>query len=175
MTGNRGKEADALCSILDIDLDYFNLVDDPVRRFRELLAWACRPVDFFVEEHHRVLRLWRARIKKGSMVPPTHILHVDEHHDMMDEKISPNIANVMFHAMRRWPRCRVHWLVEDPIDSPEMWLNEKAWRSLAPRFSMGPRRPRGWPKPDLVSVCTSPDFICPDLRQRLRGEAQWKE
>lgn len=41
-----------VCSIFDVDLDYFNLVGDPVQRFRELLAWAERPVGLFVEEHH---------------------------------------------------------------------------------------------------------------------------
>ena len=105
------------------------------------------------------------------MATPTNILHVDEHHDMMDEKVTPNIANVILHAMRKWPECRVHWLVEQPIDSPEMWLNEETWRSIAPRFSMGSRRPRGWPKPDLVSVCTSPDFVKPALRHHLWAEA----
>jgi len=157
-------------SILDIDLDYFNLVSNPVQRLRKLLAWAGRPADLVVEEHHRALGRWKARIKRGAMASPTHILHVDEHHDMMDEKFRPNVANVVYQAMRQWPTCRVHWLVEEPIDSPSMWLSEETWRSLAPRFSMGPRRPRGWPKPDLVSVCTSPDFVPPDLRQRLCAE-----
>lgn len=161
-------------SILDIDLDYFNLMDGPVRRFHELLAWAERPVDLFMEEHHRILRRWKERMKRGTMVSPTHILHVDEHHDMMDEKHQPNIANVVYHAMHQWSACRVHWLVEEPIDSPSMWLDEETWRSLAPRFSVGPRRPRGWPKPDFVSVCTSPDFVSPDLRQRLCAEARQK-
>ena len=36
----------------------------------------------------------------------------DEHHDMMDEKKTPNIANLLCHAMQIWPEVRVHWLVE---------------------------------------------------------------
>jgi hypothetical protein len=43
---------------------------------------------------------------------------------MMDEKAKPNIANFIFHAMRDWSDVRVHWLVEQAIDSPEMWLSE---------------------------------------------------
>ena len=159
-----------MCSILDIDLDYFNLMDDPVQRLRRLLAWAERPADIFVERHHQVLRRWKARIKKGTMAPPTYVLHVDEHHDMMDEKLQPNIANVAYHVMREWPECQMHWLVEEFIDSPSMWLSEETWRSLGPRFSMGPRRPRSWPRPDLVSICTSPEFVSPDLRRRLCAE-----
>lgn len=162
-----------MCSILDIDLDYFNLLSDPLQRLRALLDWAGRPVDFFVEEHHRILRQWKERIKRGTMPSPTHILHVDEHHDMMDEKFQPNIANVMYQAMHQWPACRVHWLVEVSIDSPSIWLSEEAWRSLAPRFSMGRRQPRGWPKPDLVAICTSPDFVSPNLLQRLCAEVRW--
>ncbi|MBN1629680.1 MAG: UPF0489 family protein, partial [Thermoleophilia bacterium] len=107
------------CSILDIDLDYFNLADDPVQRLRELLAWAGRPVDFSVDKHHHALRRWRASVKRGRLAAPTHVLHVDEHHDMMDTRASPNIANFIYHAMRQWPGCRVHWLVDEPIDSPE--------------------------------------------------------
>ena len=67
---------------------------------------------------------------------------------MMDELKRTNIANFMYHAMRMWPRCRVHWLVEDPIDSPSMWLDDESWRSLCRRFSFGPERPRDWPTPD---------------------------
>ena len=154
-------------SFLDIDLDYFNTVDDPVKSLRSLLSWAQRPVDFVVEQHHWVLRRWQARIKRGSVTPPTHILHVDEHHDMMDERKTPNIANFVCHAMHRWPECRVHWLINQPIDSPEMWLSEETWESLAPRFSYGARRPPKWPRPDLVSVCTSPEFVSPALGRQL--------
>ena len=158
------------CSILDIDLDYFNYFDDPLERLRALLVWAGRPVDFKVEKHHKVLRQWNTYIKNNTISIPTHILHVDEHHDMMDEKVQPNIANVIFQAMSRWPSCRVHWLVEEPIDSPSMWLSEETWTAIAPRFSMGRVRPRGWPKPHFVSICTSPDFVGRELRERLCAE-----
>lgn len=163
----------ASCSILDIDLDYFNLKKAPARRLRELLGWGGRPVGFSVDRHHEALKRWRALVKRGRLAPPTHILHVDEHHDMMDEKPVPNIANFMYHAMRQWPECRVHWLVDEPVDSPATWLNADVWDAVAPRFSQGPRIPRRWPKPDLVSVCTSPAFVSPALRQQLLAEMQF--
>jgi len=156
-----------VCSILDIDLDYFNDIEDPVQQLSNLLTWAGRPVDFIVEEHQVVLKHWQEYLKKRKLPSPMHILHVDEHHDMMDEKSVPNIANVMVHALHRWNQCRVHWLVENPIDSPEMWLSDSKWGQLSPRFSMGPNKPAGWPKPDIVSVCISNAFIPKTLREQL--------
>ena len=85
----------------------------------------------------------------------------------MDENRSSDIANFMYHAVRTGPACRVHWLVEHPIDSPRMWLSDDVWHGLAGGFSLGPCRPRGWPKPNLVSVCTSPEFVAEGLRRRL--------
>ena len=38
-------KANAMTSILDIDLDYFRFFDDPLNRLNELLDWATRPVD----------------------------------------------------------------------------------------------------------------------------------
>ena len=49
------------------------------------------------------------------------------------------------------------------IDSPAMWLDDEIWDSLRRRFSQGPQRPARWPKPDVVSVCTSPEFVVPNL------------
>ena len=161
-----------MCSILDIDLDYFNTIRDPVQRLGKLLTWAGRPVDFIVEKHYAVLKRWQEHIRRRGLPCPTHILHIDEHHDMMDEQAVPNIANVMVHALRRWPQCRLHWLVEQPIDSPEMWLSGNTWDQLAPRFSMGPHKPRSWPRPDLVSVCTSPSFVPKALREKLLAEIE---
>jgi len=146
-------------SILDIDLDYFNLLENPTGALENLLLWAGCPVDFIVERHSHVLQLWKRR----NSSTPSHILHVDEHHDMMDEKPHTNIANVMYHAMRMWPQCKVHWLIQQPIDSPAMWLTPATWKSFRRRFSLGPIIPPGWPRPDIVSVCTSPDFIRSDL------------
>ena len=157
-----------MCSILDIDLDFFNLQDNPGQRLDDLLQWAKRPSDIIVEKHHKVLRHWDRLMKKFNLPQPTHILHVDEHHDMMSEQKVPNIANVMYHAMRNWPTCRVHWLVDEAIDSPEMWLSDDAWTWLAPRFSIGSKRPpRKWPTPDIVSVCTSPEFVSLPLQELL--------
>ncbi|MGD9974008.1 MAG: UPF0489 family protein, partial [Desulfatirhabdiaceae bacterium] len=92
-------------SVLDIDLDYFNLAENPTLTFEELLLWAGRPVDFIVEKHSHVLRRWKRRFSAGSSSGPSHILHVDEHHDMMDERPTTNIGNVMYQAMRTWPHC----------------------------------------------------------------------
>lgn len=157
-----------MSSILDIDLDYFNLMSDPVRRLEQMLAWAGRPVGFVVNKHNHAVTRWTQRIQRGTLTAPSHILHVDEHHDMMDEKKQCNIGNCMYHAMRRWPACRVHWLVEERIDSPEMWLDDATWTTLASRFNTSRNIPRGWPKPDFVSVCTSPEFVNVDLLQILR-------
>ena len=81
-----------MSSILDIDLDYFAILDNPVKRLNDLLNWSNRPVEIITEKHHRVLREWKKLIKKGIISPPRYILHVDEHHDMMDERRTPNIA-----------------------------------------------------------------------------------
>lgn len=89
-----------MSSILDIDLDYFNLVDNPAQRLSQLLTWAARPVSFVVESHHHAFRRWTRSIEKWVLPEPQYILHVDEHHDMMDEAARPNIANFVYHAMR---------------------------------------------------------------------------
>ena len=39
--------------------------------------------------------------------------------------------------------------------------------SLVFRFASGPHRRRMWPKPDLVTVATSPDFLDKGLRRQL--------
>ncbi len=156
-----------MSSILDIDLDNFNLLDNPVKRLARLLAWAACPVSFVVERHHQAFRQWTRFTEKGILREPQYILHVDEHHDMMDEKTTPNLANFLYHAMRIWPKVRVHWLVEQAIDSPAMWLSTDAWMLLSTRFTFGAHRPRRWPKPELVSVCTSPEFVAARRRNEL--------
>ena len=155
-----------MCSILDIDLDYFNLMTDAADRLGHLLTWAERPVSIVVERHNHAFARWRRRWRTNG-ITPSHILHVDEHHDMMDQRQQANIGNFMFHAMRMWPQCRVHWLVEHPIDSPAMWLEDETWDSLRRRFTHGPHRPARWPKPDVVSVCTSPEFVSHVLGEEL--------
>jgi len=153
-------------SILDLDLDYFNQIPDPAACMQQLLNWAACPVSTVVEDHNCAFAQWRKRWQTSG-IEPSHILHVDEHHDMMDQQRQTNIANFMFHAMRVWPQCRVHWLVQHPIDGPGMWLEEETWNALRRRFSYGPHRPDGWPKPDVVSVCTSPGFTVPGLSAKL--------
>ena len=153
-------------SILDIDLDYFNLMPDAALRFRRLLAWAGVPVSFVVERHNHAFTRWRKRWRRDG-IAPSHILHVDEHHDMLDQCQQANIGNFLVHAMKLWPECRVHWLVQEAIDSPAMWLDDDLWDLLRRRFTHGPRRPSGWPKPDLVCVCTSPEFVPPSLLEEL--------
>ena len=153
-------------SILDIDLDYFNLLPDAAHRLYKLLNWGACPVSMVVERHNHAFAGWRKKWRKNG-IAPSHILHVDEHHDMMDQRQQTNIANFMFHAMRMWPQCRVHWLVQYPIDSPAMWLEDETWNLLRHRFSYGPNRPARWPKPDVVSVCTSPEFVVPSLVAEL--------
>jgi hypothetical protein len=86
---------------------------------------------------------------------------------MMDERTKPNIANFILHAMRDWSNVHVHWLVEQAIDSPEMWLSEDTWAKFSKHFIWSSRRPPKWPKPDIVSVCTSPEFVSDKLRKNL--------
>jgi hypothetical protein len=153
-------------SILDIDLDYFNLMPDATHRLHEMLTWASCPASIIVERHNHAFAQWRKRCQKHG-IAPSHILHVDEHHDMMDQRQQTNIGNFMYHAMCLWHGCRVHWLVQEAIDTPSMWLEEETWDLLRRRFSHGPHRPARWPKPHLVSVCTSPDFVAPSLKAEL--------
>jgi hypothetical protein len=155
-------------SILDIDLDYFNQIPDAAHRLKQLLNWADCPVSMVVERHNHAFARWRKRWRIHN-IAPSHILHVDEHHDMMDQRQQTHIGNFMFHAMRLWPQCQVHWLVQHSIDSPAMWLDEETWGSLRRSFSYGPHLPTRWPKPDIVSVCTSPDFVAPSLAAELMG------
>ena len=150
-------------------MDYVTLVEAPERRLRELLTWGGRSASIVVTKHHHALREWCRLIACGHLANPDFILHVDEHHDMMDEHDTPNIANVMYHAMRKWPTCRLHWITVSPIDSPAMWLSEEAWSMLEKRFSVGQEIPANWPKPDLVSVTTSPGFVSDRLANRLRN------
>jgi hypothetical protein len=86
---------------------------------------------------------------------------------MMDQRQQTNIGNFMYHAMCLWHWCRVHWLVQEAIDTPSMWLEEETWDLLQHRFSHGSNRPARWPKPHLVSVCTSPDLVAPSLKAEL--------
>ncbi len=105
---NRSMIREIMYSILDID--YFNLMSDPENQLRRLLRWADRPVNTVVDQHNHASARWRRR-RRADGVSSTHILHVDEHHVMMDQRQQTNIGNFMFHAMRMWPECRVHWLV----------------------------------------------------------------
>ena len=41
-----------MSSILDIDLDYFNLIGNPEKRLQELLDWGNRRIAFTVEKHN---------------------------------------------------------------------------------------------------------------------------
>lgn len=158
-----------MTSILDIDLDYFRFFDDPLDRLNELLDWANRPADRLVVRHHESLEYWTHAIHERSLAAPRFILHVDEHHDMLGERKPVSFGNFLYFAMRRWPNCRVHWQVNQPIDSPRMWLSDEAWNLVADRFTAGPRRRNGWPKPDIVTVSTSPGFIDKRLAAKLVG------
>jgi hypothetical protein len=157
-------------SILDIDLDYFNLISDPVGVLSELLAWANRPIDVLVDNHADAMRRWMKLIASGKLSLPTHILHVDEHHDMMDQKTILNDANVMYHAMSQWTKCHVYWMTEHSIDTPVMWLDDDVWKRLKTRFRMGTQYPENWPAPDFLSVTISPDFLHPKLKGALMDE-----
>lgn len=153
--------------ILDIDLDYFNNVESPIERLRELLHWGSRPVSVVVQKHHHAFRKWRYLVRHGQLSIPRFIIHVDEHHDMMDERKDPNLANFVYHLMCQWPSCMVHWLVDEEIDHPHMWLADESWSDLCDRFSHGAYIPHDWPKPDLVSVSMDPEFVNDHLLPNL--------
>ena len=58
-----------MTSILDIDLDYFNLFDDPLDRLNELLDWANRPVDKVVDIITNPLSIGN-RLSPRDRLPP---------------------------------------------------------------------------------------------------------
>ncbi len=153
--------------ILDIDLDYFALFEHPGRELDRLLAWAARPVDFVVQHHHEAYARWRRLVAAGALGRPGLIIHADEHHDMMSDRPPANFGSFLYFAMRHWPECRVIWVAPQPIDYPDMWLSDDAWNAVKSRFARARRFRRQWPKPDLVSLCTSPDFIDADLSEML--------
>ena len=41
-------------------------------------------VAFIVEKHHKAYSHWKDRFKRGTLTQPSHILHVDEHCNMME-------------------------------------------------------------------------------------------
>ena len=157
-------------SILDIDLDYFNLVGDPANALSDLLTWADHPVDVIAETHADAVRYWVKLVDARRLPVPMHILHIDEHHDMMNQRNTINAANVMYHAMQRWVKCRVYWMAEGSVDTPAMWLDPEVWSKLKRRFRMGTRYPKKWPAPQFVSITISADFLRPGLKDILMKE-----
>jgi hypothetical protein len=158
-----------MSSILDIDLDYFNHFNNPIQRLNNLLSWADCPLVGIVAKHHKVLPLWNRYIEKHRLRTPSHILHVDEHHDMMNQKQTGNIANITYRAMVSWPKCKVFWIVNERIDSPSMWLDDEVWHELRLRFRTGKKLPQ-WPRPDFMTICTSPEFVKNELLEQLMNE-----
>ena len=47
-----------MSSILDIDLDFFNLLENPEQRLQKLLEWGDCLIAFVVEKHHKVYWLY---------------------------------------------------------------------------------------------------------------------
>jgi hypothetical protein len=153
--------------ILDIDLDYFDLLPKPLERLNEMLTWSGRPVDAIVQHHHQAFEHWIEAVRVRRIAAPDLILHVDAHHDMLGDRRPVGPGNFLYFAMRRWPRCRVRWLTDLRIDSPDMWLSEGAWRSVTARFRCVGRFTATARKPDLVTVCTSPGFANAAMRRPL--------
>jgi len=48
-----------MSSILDVDLDYFAVLDNPVKRLSDLMEWANQPVNTIVEKHYKILKKLR--------------------------------------------------------------------------------------------------------------------
>ena len=87
--------------ILDIDLDYFPLFDQPLGELERLLTWAGRPVDFVVEHHHEAFKRWKRMVATHTVEPPHLILHADEHHDMPSERPPANFGNFLYFVSGR--------------------------------------------------------------------------
>ena len=153
--------------ILDIDLDYFNLSPDPAEELRTLLAWAGRPVDLIVEQHHHAFYWWERIITKKGLATPSTVIHVDEHHDLLNDAPRINAANFMVTVMQQWPTCEVLWVMPEPIDWPDLWLEEETWELISSRFRWVAVLPDDAPVPDLITICTSPGFLPDGLTQRL--------
>jgi hypothetical protein len=51
-------------SILDIDLDYFNLAENPTSALQDILFWGDRPVDFIVDKHSHALPRWKKQLSR---------------------------------------------------------------------------------------------------------------
>ena len=145
--------------ILDIDLDYFALLQQPTRELSGLLTWASHPIDHLVEHHHQVYERWVQMVALGTLDQPHLIIHVDEHHDMFSSRKPVNAGNFIYFALKRWPRCRVIWVIPNPIDRPDMWLTPRAWTAVSQRFACSKKVSLRLPKPDVISVCKSPDFV----------------
>ena len=84
--------------ILDMDLDYFPLFDQPLAELERLLTWAGRPVDFVVEHHHEAFKRWKRMVATHVVQPPHLIIHADEHHDMLSERPPANLGNFLYYA-----------------------------------------------------------------------------
>jgi hypothetical protein len=86
--------------ILDIDLDYFGLFEQPLAELERLLTWARRPVDFVVKHHHEAYTRWKQMVTAHVVQPPDLILHADEHHDMMSDEAASQLweLRVLRHA-----------------------------------------------------------------------------
>lgn len=157
----------AMSVILDIDLDYFGLFEQPMTELERLLTWAGRPVDFVVEHHHEAYTRWKQMVAAHVVPSPHLIIHADEHHDMLSERPPANLGNFIYFVLRHWPDCPVVWVTPQPIDYPDLWLSDDAWAAVSSRFECARRFRRRWPQPDVVSVCSSPDFIDARLSRRL--------
>ena len=82
-----------MSSILEIDFDHFNLIDKLGERL-EALFYSAECLNMVIEEeHYNVLLKWKNPVRRGILKEPLNILHVDEHHDLMAEIRTHNIAN----------------------------------------------------------------------------------
>ena len=156
-----------MTGILDIDLDYFNLSPNPEGELSALLTWAGRHVDLVVEQHQHAFYWWERIITEKGLATPSTIMHVDEHHDLLNDAPRINAANFMVSVMQQWPTCQVLWVMPEPIDWPDLWLDEETWQRLHGRFRWVPAVPTDAPRPEMVTVCTSPGFLAESLTTQL--------
>lgn len=96
---------------LDIDLDFWNYKHNPVEHLNKFIKRIPKNIPVaFVIEHHHVLKILKKWIKKGSIITPLTVIHIDEHHDLynVDYEDGPSepalCHNYVAYMNREWAK-----------------------------------------------------------------------
>ena len=148
---------------VDIDLDVFNKLRDPLASYQQVLDRIPRHVSAcLVSQHHQVLPCLREAINYGAIVSPFRIVHIDQHHDFYPEP-------------RKHPDCATYmWHVPSSCYTEFTWLHHKDpeycnWSDVVEKLRRRGKkvRARKWDSRHywrmdtvgFVSVALSPDYI----------------